>query len=234
MYNPHDGWDAELISSLNALKEEMNNLAAEQRGIKKEKTKNTPQSDGELTQMRLKEIDYSVFIINDGSTKNLCLDKIQDIQKSYTNLFFHNIEINTGKGNAVRTGVRIANSDYYIYTDFDFPFGYECIAQTYSLLKHSKFNLIIGKRDKSYFKKLPLERKIISKALMYFNFMLSGFKVSDTQAGLKGIDNIAKDVLLKTKVNGFIFEKEFIGKCLKQKLGYSLIPIKTRENIKFS
>jgi hypothetical protein len=81
---------------------------------------------------------------------------------------------------------------------------------------------------------LPIERRIISFLLKKINYLITGFKIKDTQAGLKGLDNEARKVLESTRTNSFIFELEFLKKSIKQGLSYKTINISCRPGIIFT
>jgi glycosyltransferase involved in cell wall biosynthesis len=141
---------------------------------------------------------------------------------------------NQGKGHAIRFGLSKTQADFYVFTDVDIPFGFDVIKEMYQNFIGSRTNLIIGTRHKEYFNMLPFKRKIISIALHNINYILTGFNVHDTQAGLKGFDNEAKKVFLVTTTNEFLFDLEFILLCLRKRLNYSFIKIYPRPGIKFS
>jgi hypothetical protein len=81
---------------------------------------------------------------------------------------------------------------------------------------------------------LPLKRRIISVLLKKLNFLVTGFEICDTQAGLKGLDNKARKVLASTEVNSFIFELEFLKNSLKQGLSFKMINVDLRPEIRFT
>jgi len=204
IYNPPENWENKLIYSLNELEKELNSM------------------------------NYFLVIVNDGSTKQMDDEKIKRIQEHHKNVLYHTYPENKGKGYAVRYGLNETAADFYIYTDFDFPFGYHAIKQTFEILLQSGVNLVIGKRGIEYFSILPFKRRLISKGLRSINYLISGFRIIDTQAGLKGLDNRAKAVFQTTKINSFIFELEFLLKCLRNKLSYKFIEVIPREDIAFS
>jgi dolichyl-phosphate beta-glucosyltransferase len=204
IYNPPENWESKLIHTLNELETELGNLS------------------------------YSLVIVNDGSTIRMDDHIIGRIQEHHKNVIYHSYQLNKGKGHAVRFGIEKTKADFYIYTDFDFPFGYHTIRETFELLIEAKTNLVIGKRGKEYFSVLPFKRRIISGTLRSINYLITRFKIVDTQAGLKGLDNKAKDVFMKTHINSFIFELEFLQKCLRNNITYQFIDVKPREDIVFS
>lgn len=181
----------------------------------------------------LKDVEYSVVLVNDGST-DFEESYIEKLMAKTNKVVYVSYPVNQGKGYAIRFGLSKTHADYYVYTDIDFPFGYEIIKNMYQIFTSSRTNLIIGIRDKEYFNLLPLKRKILSIALHNINFVLTGFKVHDTQAGIKGFDNEAKKEFLATRTNGFLFDLEFIRRCLRKRLKYSIIKIHPRPKIKFS
>jgi len=187
-----------------------------------------------LTELKkeLKETELSVILINDGSTMRI--NNIEEIMNRFNYLRYYSYPVNKGKGYAIRYGISISDADFYIYTDIDFPFGYQIISQTYQVLKSLETNIVIGTRDPSYFKLLPLERRIYSFLLKELNYFVTGFKIKDTQAGLKGLDNRAKKVLAGTKTNTFLFELEFLKNSLKQGLTYHMINIVCRPGLSFT
>jgi glycosyltransferase involved in cell wall biosynthesis len=178
------------------------------------------------------ETEFTVILVNDGST--IQINNINGIIDRFKYLKYYSYPVNKGKGYAIRYGINLSDADFYIYTDIDFPFGYRIISQTYQILKSSKTNIVIGTRDASYFRLLPMNRRIYSFLLKELNFFATGFKIKDTQAGLKGIDNKARKVLADTKINTFLFELEFLKNSLKQGLTYQMINIKCRPGLNFT
>jgi glycosyltransferase involved in cell wall biosynthesis len=185
-----------------------------------------------LTQL-FSGINFEIIIVNDGSTIKIN-DSIEKIITQYNNIRYLCYSENKGKGHAVRYGTENSDSDYYIYTDYDFPFGCNAIVETYNLLQTNKCDLVFGKRNKTYYGILPFKRHIISKCLLFANYIMLGFKPIDTQAGLKGFNKGIKHLLLSTKANGYTFEFEFIRKCVKNNCKIIPVHISVDENIKLS
>jgi cellulose synthase/poly-beta-1,6-N-acetylglucosamine synthase-like glycosyltransferase len=103
----------------------------------------------------LKDVEYSVVLVNDGSTE-FKESYIEELQARTNKFIYFSYPTNQGKGYAIRFGLNKIQADYYVYTDIDFPFGYEVIKTMYQIFTGSHTNLIIGLRDKEYFKRLPL------------------------------------------------------------------------------
>jgi len=202
LHNPRDGWENQFADHLSELR------------------------------LELKETEFTVILVNDGSTKSL--NNIEDMMNRFKYLKYYSYPVNRGKGYAIRYGINKSDADFYIYTDSDFPFGCQIISRIYQILKSSKTNIVIGTRDASYFRLLPINRRVYSFLLKELNFLITGFKIKDTQAGLKGLDNKAKKVLEGTKTNTFLFELEFLLNILNQGLTYKMINIECRNGLSFT
>jgi hypothetical protein len=187
----------------------------------------------ESLNLHLGSINYVIILVNDGST-NFDESYIKKLTDKYPNVKYFSYLENRGKGYAIRYGLNQVQANSYIYTDIDFPFGFQVIKEMYELLNNTSANLIIGIRNKEYFNLLPRKRKILSRTLHLTNLVLTRFKVHDTQAGIKGFDNEAKKILLQTITNEFLFDLEFVRSCLRKKMNYKLIDIHPRAEIKFS
>jgi|WetSurMetagenome_2_1015567.scaffolds.fasta_scaffold34557_3 cellulose synthase/poly-beta-1,6-N-acetylglucosamine synthase-like glycosyltransferase len=204
VYNPHEGWEKRLVSVLNKL------------------------------EVAFRDVEYYVTVVNDGSTNDISFFIENELIPAFPNLRYFSYQKNRGKGYAIRYGLKHSSSDYYIYTDFDIPFGIISVRETYDALIKGKNNLVLGKRGFSYLKALPPKRLALSLGFMFLNVIHTGFRVSDTQAGLKGLDNKTRLLFLSTTTNGFVFELEFIMKCLKAKTKYSKIKVNPEKGIKLS
>ncbi len=179
------------------------------------------------------KIDVKVVFVNDGSSL--------DLEEGFSHLKnrFPAVEIlayvqNQGKGYAIKTGLGHAESNYYIYTDWDFPFGEEALLTFYQNLIQNEYDLIIGKRSKAYYASLPPFRKLISLGLRTANFFFLNCRNLDTQAGIKALNKPARELFLANKTNSFIYELEFVSACLKNKMRISSIAVTPRKDIVFT
>jgi glycosyltransferase involved in cell wall biosynthesis len=177
-------------------------------------------------------INYEIVLVNDGSLVDL-KPLISFIIEKHR-IKFIEYKPNQGKGYAIKTGVEATEADFFIYTDHDFPFEYDALVTIYNKLAANNCDLVYGKRNKMYFKSLPLTRFVVSKLLLISNYFLLGCRRIDTQAGLKGFNKKLKPLFLQTKTNGFIFEFEFLRKCVKNNFRLGYVNIGVNKNIHFS
>lgn len=180
------------------------------------------------------DVTYKIVLVNDGSSFSLKKEIIH-LQNMFPNLIFESYNHNKGKGFAIRRGMEKYDSSYYIYSDWDFPFGEDIILVIYKLLKKNTSNLIVAKRNQEqmFYNHSPFLRTLISKSLRVVNFIIFKEKI-DTQAGLKGLDKTAKNIFMSVKTNSFVFEVEFFKKIIAKKINYQHIEVRLRNDIIFT
>lgn len=60
-------------------------------------------------------------------------------------------------------------------------------------------------------------------------------KVTDTQCGLKAFNSKGREQFLKTKINRYLFDFEFIYRCGKNKsMRITPVPVELKPNVEFS
>ena len=182
----------------------------------------------------LPALKIRLFIVNDGSQHLQEESVVKTIQGSIPDLQWISYTTNRGKGFALREGVRHSTADFIIYTDIDWPYQEESmIGLIDELTSHA--DAVIGVRDKTYYNHLPAARRRISKLLRSFNSSLLRLKVNDTQAGLKGFRQHLKDTFLRTTIDRYLFDLEFIYLLSRKKeIIISSYPIALRFGITFS
>lgn len=142
---------------------------------------------------------------------------------------------NMGKGYALRQGVAATGSDCIVYTDVDFPFTNESVLKVIEALLTGKTDVVAGNRDAMYYRnKMSFFRKLLSKS---FRFLLRNalrMKVTDTQCGLKAFNSKGKEEFLKTKINRYLFDFEFIYRCGKNpSIRIFPLPVELKPNVTF-
>lgn len=174
-------------------------------------------------------LNYHLIIVNDGSTQNVSPEVLSQIE-NLPNCTFLSYSKNEGKGFALRQGVKAAKGDFVIYTDIDFPYTHE----SFLLILNSLLNgadVAIGVRPVTYYESVPASRKFISKILRFFIRKLLAIPTDDTQCGLKGFNSKGKEVFLKTTINRYLFDMEFIKLSAKQKLTIKLCEVHLKPNL---
>ncbi|MBO9619722.1 MAG: glycosyltransferase family 2 protein [Niabella sp.] len=186
----------------------------------------------ELNEVMSPNVSIEYIVVNDGTDDTDIRDFFSGLQTQY-NVRYISYEENQGKGFAQRAGVALASSPYVILTDFDFPYVTENIVAMVQELKKGN-EIVIGRRDKRYFRNLPFSRRVISEAYMFLCRLCFHSSLIDVQSGIKGFNQTGKAVFLKTEVNRFLVDTEFVLRALHEDLSMENINITLKPGIHFS
>lgn len=187
-----------------------------------------------LIQSTFPEDTIEIVLVNDCSSVKILANEISELN-SLPYFQYIDLQENKGKGNAVRIGTSRAQAPLIIYTDVDFPYDLDSLIRVIKTLK-SGADVVVGERNNEYYvNKMPFSRKIISRFTRFFFLSFLNLPVSDTQCGLKGYGTKGKIVFLKTKIDRFLFDMEFLVLCQKEKsLNVKPVTVHLNPNIIFS
>ncbi len=175
---------------------------------------------------------HEIIVVVDGF-----LDKTYEIinnQKSaIKNLKVIGYQDNKGKGFAIKMGVKEAKGDIIGFIDSGMDLDPSEISIMLDIMEWNNADIVVGSKLHPESKvKYPLPRKILSWGYRTLTHILFGFKVKDTQVGLKFFKKkVAKEVFSKIIVKKFAFDIEVLA--VAYKLGYTKIveaPIKLNFN----
>jgi glycosyltransferase involved in cell wall biosynthesis len=171
-------------------------------------------------------------VVNDGSPRNVTATNVATLKQQLNTVQFISYDQNRGKGYALREGVKATEADYYVVTDTDFPYTLASMRRVIEVLL-AKGGVAAGNRNTDYYQKVPLFRKLLSKLLRFMLRNVLRIPVTDSQCGLKGFDNAGKSIFLKTTIDRFLFDLEFLmltnGKVL-----VTPVPVELRTGVVFS
>ena len=173
-----------------------------------------------------------LIIVNDGSTKNVEPELHRFIKENIAQVTFIEQKLNTGKGQALRTGVEQSKGKTIIFTDIDFPYTEESFLKIYSGLQDHP--VALGHRSQDYYAHTPLFRKMISKSLRFALKSFLRLPTDDSQCGIKGFNQEGKKIFLETRINRFLFDLEFIKLISKRKLSSINIEVELKPGVVFS
>jgi glycosyltransferase involved in cell wall biosynthesis len=163
-------------------------------------------------------IKPTIHIVDDGSIPSL-----ESSDSWPTNVKFLSYSSNKGKGYAIRFGMSQVSADIYLFTDIDLPYLSESmIAVLHDIEKG--FDISLAKRQKDYTTQISILRKIISLMLRWVIKNIFGLTHSDTQGGLKAMNENGKQLLLKTTICRYLFDLEWILMAEKSGLKISSVP----------
>ncbi len=174
-----------------------------------------------------------VILVNDGSTMGVDSSHIDYLKKHLSEFKYVISPQNKGKGHALRLGVAECLEDNIIYTDIDFPYTAPSMKAIYGALLNG-VDIATGFRDQSYYTNIPWFRRILSKFVRGLLKYILRLKVSDTQCGLKGFNQKGKAIFLKTTINRFLFDMEFVTIASgKKDLSIEPVNVYLRPGVKF-
>jgi len=158
---------------------------------------------------------------------------LMDLKPNKIELLTHSI--NKGKGAALRTGVKKAQSDIILYTDIDFPYTISSMLDIISHVQDSEHAIAIGKRNKTYYNNIPKKRAWISSLLKSTIRTVLRLPAYDTQCGLKAFQKDIKEIFLATKTDRFLVDLEFLRIVNRiNNIKVKAVPVNLREGIQLS
>lgn len=180
-------------------------------------------------------VDISIILINDGSKQDLS-DGLNQLKEKYPEkISIIENSKNQGKGFSIRKGMGISTASLAIYTDVDFPYTTSSLVDLYHTLVNGDYDVSLGIRDTEYYDEIPNSRKKMSLLLKSANQKLLKLITSDTQTGLKGMNQKGKSILLETKENRYLIDLEYIKLLSKRSdIKIKLQTVKLREGVVFS
>jgi glycosyltransferase involved in cell wall biosynthesis len=172
---------------------------------------------------RFEGIELAVTVVDDGNVPPLPTGELATLTQSVANLALLRMEINRGKGAALRSGlVHDIDADYFVYTDIDFPYELSSMVRIIEALQ-SGVDIAAGARSVVYYEHVPWFRKVLSQ--LFRSILRHGVRlpVSDTQCGLKGFNQKGRAVFLATQTNRYLFDFEFLYLATRRKL--HIVPV---------
>lgn len=171
--------------------------------------------------------DYEIIFFDDGS----CDGSAYTVEK----LGLPNIRVlsygeNRGKGCAVRHGMLACEGDIRIFTDADLAYGTDVICDAVVTFQNEKdADIIIGSRNlnKDGYDGYTFKRKLMSKIYIKLLCFMGGFKLSDSQCGIKAFSaEAAEKVFSDCSIDGFAFDFEVILRAQKHGFKMAEMPVK--------
>lgn len=173
-------------------------------------------------------IDFScekeVIIINDGSDDNTEKILSQLIKKHDFKLLEH--KNNLGKGTAIKTGLKIINSDLVIIQDADLEYDPNDIPILLNNMTN-ELSAVYGKRGYNKWPQRSFYYVLGAKILTHMINILYDENLTDTYTGYKlfNINKIGIDLLRNLQSTGFEFEAEITCRILANKGKIKEVPI---------
>ena len=139
---------------------------------------------------------------------------------------------------AVRTGMLAAESDIAMFTDCDIAYGVDVIKNVYDFFANDnekvkngqqRTSVVVGSRNltKDGYEGYTFIRKLASKIYIKVLCITAGFKLSDSQCGMKGFrTEDAKKIFSECETDGFAFDFEVLLTAKSKGMKMDEIPVK--------
>jgi glycosyltransferase involved in cell wall biosynthesis len=161
--------------------------------------------------------EVKIYLVDDGSEP-----KIKVRENDNIDLFSY--DKNKGKGYAIRFAISRIEADIFMFTDIDIPYDKKSMINIVRLVGEGS-DISLSQRQIDYLEKSSVSRVFISKVLRWITRKLLRLKNFDTQGGLKAMNSRGKEILLKTKINRYLFDLEWIIKSERNELVIKSIPV---------
>ncbi len=172
--------------------------------------------------------DWELIFVDDGS-HDACSEAVLAAEKEDPRVRLVRYTPNRGKGYAVRQGVLAAEGDLILFTDCDNAYGEDAVKRMVDTLIETGADMAVGSRNlsKDGHEGYTFIRKLASKTYLKMIAFIAGFKLSDSQCGIKGFKKeAAKKIFRNCEVDRFAFDLEVI--MIATKVGYTIteMPVK--------
>lgn len=155
-------------------------------------------------------INYEIIVVVDG-----------DVDNTYKNLLTirsNKIKIikfktNQGKGSAVKTGMLAAKGDIVGFIDAGMDISPNSLSLLLNHMLWYNADIIVGSKMHPVSKvQYPLYRRVLSRSYWIMSKLLFGFKIKDTQVGLKFFKkDVVKTVMPLILVKQYAFDIELLA-----------------------
>lgn len=170
-----------------------------------------------------------VMIVNDGS--NTELNNIFEHLRSMERCHVLTHDVNRGKGRALKTAfehflTHETNLKGVVTADSDGQHSVQDIAKVAEALETGERCLILGVRDLNA-EHVPFRSTLGNRLTTQFFYWLFGYRLEDTQTGLRGIPTSELQTLTQLKGERYEYEINMLIYARRNRLPFHEIPIET-------
>ncbi len=171
--------------------------------------------------LRSFKVPYEIIVVDDGSG-DWTVEEAQKAARGQRQITVKRIELNQGKGWALKEGFRIARGEWVVFMDSDLDLDPKQLKLFFDIQKRDKADVVIGsKRHPESKLRYPLKRRVISAGYFFLVKVLFGLPLRDTQTGLKLFNReVLMTVFPKVLVKRYAFDLELL--VLAHRAGFSI------------
>ena len=163
--------------------------------------------------------DFEIIVIDDGSIDNTA----DAAQKAGARVYSH--PYNIGNGAAVKSGIRVAAGDIFVFLDGDGQHDPEDIAELLRYLP--QFDMVVGARSMG--DQASVGRALGNKLYNWFASYVAKFSIKDLTSGLRAVKSTVARNFLYLLPNTYSYPTTLTLGVLRSGMSVKYIPIKTRK-----
>lgn len=160
-------------------------------------------------------LDKEIIVINDGSTDNT-LQVLKTIRSPKIRII--DVQVNRGKGNAIKAGLELAGGDVLLVQDADLEYNPDDYPLLLEPILSGKADVVYGSRfiGQQAHRVLYFWHSIGNSFLTLTSNMMTNLNLTDMETGYKVFTREVADRLVIEETR-FGFEPEFTAKVAKMK-----------------
>ena len=163
--------------------------------------------------------DFEVVVVDDGSGDDT-YKRAKSVRDKRVRVYR---KLNGGKGSAWKHGFKFARGDFVTFIDADLDLHPRQIKNFIDIQEKTGADVVVGSKRHPKSKLVyPWHRKVLSEGFYYFQKLLFGLPVRDTQAGLKLFHKeVLEKIFAKSLVKAYAADLEFLVNA--HHLGYKIV-----------
>ena len=186
--------------------------------------------------LKRQSYSFEVLVVDDGSSDGT-IGVLRAFQQQEPTLRIVQHERNRGKGAAVRTGMRAAQSHFALIADADGSTPVTEIQKLFSALQHGN-DIAIGSRylpGSVLLRKQPFTRRMMGRAGNLLFRIIFGLRYSDTRCGFKLFSEIARAKIFQLqRLERWGFDTEILVIAKQLGLTVAEVPVQWHDHSTFS
>ena len=172
-----------------------------------------------------------VIVVDDGSSDHTFHNALTAMVPDAIPRRVIRLDRNTGKGAAVKAGVRETTGDVVLYADSGTCIPYEDALPAYARIRAGELDIAFASRthpESVICRNRPLSRRIISRLFRRGARLITGLPkdIGDSQCGFKLYrGDLARKLFAELETPGFAFELELLVKAKRRGLRIEEFPV---------
>lgn len=179
----------------------------------------------------LKEIDYELIMVNDGSTDNT-LKLMQELTERFGSKLKYLDKSRSGKSQTVKAGILMTTGDYVVIQDADMEYDPADLLIMFDKIQKENLDVVYGNRFGKKNEVVYFQNWIGNTALSFLSAIITGLRANMWPRDMEVCYKMAKGELYRdlaktiTATTNFGFEPEITAKFSKVKgIKFAQVPI---------